>query len=340
MAKLDFSNKPTQIGAKKEKKETIEIKKDKSQIVKIPTSLLDIGENIRNEKTDSELEELADSIKEYGQLEPVIVYKNGDRYTVKIGSRRTKACMIYDIPTVDCIVTDEYKDEKERIILQAIENEHRNNMTPKERETYMSQLQEMGLSQIEIAKVLHKPKSWVTEALKALSIREENSDIFDEIEGETSTRATYDFGNFEEEEQKSIIEQTKKEGNTKEAFAKAVKDAKQKRKTEQEKNKDPEIEEQNESLNESFGIENDEDISVEFDETEEFNELENTDIDNVLENENQEKTLGIHMTFGIDEINKRLTLHSDKNDFETDVEKFVLTMISNYYIEKGYNIEF
>lgn len=339
MAKLDFSNKPTQIGAKKEKKESVELKEDKSQIVKIPTSLLDIGENIRNEKTDTELEELADSIKEYGQLEPVIVYKKGDRYTVKIGSRRTKACMIYDIPTVDCIISNEYKDEKERIILQAIENEHRNNMTPKERETYMNQLKDMGLSQIEIAKVLHKPKSWVSEALKALSIREENSDIFDEIEGETSTRATYDFGNFEKEEQKSIIEKTKKDGNTSDAFSKAVKEAKQKKKIEQE-NIDPDIEEQNESLNESFGIEKDEDISVEFDETDELNDFEGTDIDDVLEDENNEKTLGIHMTFGIDESKKKLTLHSDKKDFDTDIEKYVLRMISNYYIEKGYNIEF
>ena len=64
MAKLDFSKKPQNIGVKVEKKETVKFDSaDINRVVKIPTNLIDIGENIRNEKNDAELEEYRTSHK-------------------------------------------------------------------------------------------------------------------------------------------------------------------------------------------------------------------------------------------------------------------------------------
>ena len=308
MAKLDFSKKPQNIGVKVEKKETVKFDSaDINRVVKIPTNLIDIGENIRNEKNDAELEELAESIKEYGQLEPVIVYKEGERYTVKVGSRRTKACMVYDIPTVDCIIAEHaWKDEKERIILQAIENEHRINMSTKERETYIKKLQDMGMSNVEIAAALHKPKSMITEALKALEAREENADIFENLEGEATSRSAYDFGNLSEE-QKEKVKAEKERIKNKEK-------------------KEPEI--SNDEVNEMFDIDSDDsDIS------------DNVVFDDDEESENpKEVSLGINLNYSINETDKVFKWTSNKKEFNSKVEKFIINQIENFYLEEGYTI--
>ena len=326
MAKLDFSKKPQNIGVKVEKKETVKFDSaDINRVVKIPTNLIDIGENIRNEKNDAELEELAESIKEYGQLEPVIVYKEGERYTVKVGSRRTKACMVYDIPTVDCIIAEHaWKDEKERIILQAIENEHRINMSTKERETYIKKLQDMGMSNVEIAAALHKPKSMITEALKALEAREENADISAILEGEATSRSAYDFGNLSEEQKEKVKAETKEKGNTASAFQKAVKAEKERIKNKEKK--EPEI--SNDEVNEMFDIDSDDsDIS------------DNVVFDDDEESENpKEISLGINLNYSINETDKVFKWTSNKKEFNSKVEKFIINQIENFYLEEGYTI--
>lgn len=331
MPKLDFSKKPTNVGVKVEKKLSIkDTNIDSSKVVKIPVSLLEIGENIRNQKDDSELEELAESIKEYGQLEPVIVYKDGDKYVVKVGSRRARACIVHNIPTVDCIVSDNpWKDEKERIILQAIENEHRINMSTKERETYIKKLQDIGLSNNEIAAALHKPKSMISEALKALDARNENADIFENLDGETSTRSTYDFSTLSKEQKENVKEKVLENGNTADAFTQAVKEEKERIKKEKqakesEKNNSENI--TNDEVNSMFDIDESDDFDIiEFDDSEESEET-------------KETTIGINLKYSINETDKVFKWTCDRKTLTSKVEKFILKQIENFYIEEGYSI--
>ena len=77
--KLDFSNKNFNFSDDEEVK-NIEIKE--GSVIQIPLSQIELGENIRDVFTDdeSQLIQLGESIKEYGQLEPCIVYKENDKY--------------------------------------------------------------------------------------------------------------------------------------------------------------------------------------------------------------------------------------------------------------------
>ena len=120
MAKLNFANKSV-FGKQEEKNFNIEI--NDNSVIDIPIELIDIGENIRDMTTDQELEELGQTIREYGQIEPCIVHQEGERYVIEMGSRRYKACKLEDIPTLKCIVRPKFQSEKERIIIQAIEND-------------------------------------------------------------------------------------------------------------------------------------------------------------------------------------------------------------------------
>lgn len=196
----------------------------KNEIKKIPTHLIDIGENIRNTKTDyaEDLFELGQSIKSVGQLQPCIVYPRGDRYILKYGSRRFRACLQAGIPTVDCIISSEFKDEKERILTQAIENEHRKGMTDKEREKYICDLKNMGMSIEEIAKGLKKSKGWISKALKAYNLREKNAELLDGFTGEIDTATMYQFDKLSTENLNRIIEEAKNEDNKSETLGKKI----------------------------------------------------------------------------------------------------------------------
>lgn len=319
----DFSENPTDV----------EITSTES-IVKIPIELIDIGENIRTIETDDELllDDLAQTIKEYGQLQPVIVYKNNDRYTIEMGSRRYKACVKLGIPTLDCIVREGFKDEKERIITQAIENEHRKQMTAAEREKYIQKLSDMGMKDVEICKALRVSKSWITQSRKAFEARKD----FEFIPDNASTTDTYNASNLEQkqiDELKDFMNQPENKGNSKN-FKKKLSALTKPKHAENTESK-------NESDNSSIPQQNDSSASS-------SQELERQldDITFAIENEleiNDEQTneykLRINMCFTINDENKTLTFNDNEEDFDSDIQKFVLRQIKNYYMEKGYNVD-
>ena len=197
---------------------------EKNMVVQIPMDLIDIGENIRDLDANDELalSELGASIKEYGQIEPCVVYAKGDRFVLKVGSRRYKACVDAEIPTLKCIIENSFEDERDRIIKQAIENEHRKDMSPREREAYMAALLDLGMTQNDIAKSLHKGKGCVSEALRAYRIREENKDLFAGLIEEPCTRDVYNVGKLKTVELEKVIQEAKDNGGTKKEFKRAL----------------------------------------------------------------------------------------------------------------------
>ena len=188
----------------------------------IPTNQIVMEKNIRETYSDEDLEELGDDIKEHGQHEPCIVYQKKDKYVIKIGHRRYRACVLREIPTVDCIVKDNFKDEIDRILMQASENEQRLNLSPVEREKYLSELINLGMSQADIANRLHKNKGWVSEALKAYETRQANKDILSGLIEDPSTRDTWKASSLSTAELDDAVKEAQQEGGTKEAFKKAV----------------------------------------------------------------------------------------------------------------------
>ena len=190
--------------------------------VDLPIGMVTLDENIRDIYADDSLEELGDSILENGQIQPIVVYPRDGKYIVKVGHRRYKACLLRDIPTIKCIIQDDFEDEKQRIITQAIENEQRLNLSPRERERYIARLVELGLSQVEIARVLHKTKGWVSEALTSHKLVSKNKELFNGLSEEPSTRDAWKASTLSDEQLKSAVSEAKKGGGTRDAFKKAV----------------------------------------------------------------------------------------------------------------------
>jgi len=102
----------------------------REQFVFIPIYMLDYsGRNPRQEVGD--LQELADSIKEYGILEPIVVRPKADRFEIVAGERRFKAGLIAGLKEVPSIVknlSDMQADE-----IRLIENVQRQDLTDSEK---------------------------------------------------------------------------------------------------------------------------------------------------------------------------------------------------------------
>lgn len=234
--KLDFSNKKTFGIDNIPESKNNDIQLKEGSVVKIPLNLIDLGDNIRDLYDDEEdqLNELGLSIKTYGQLEPVIVFKTGDRYTLKIGSRRFKACQLQDIPTIDAVISTPFNDEIERIIVQAIENEQRKDMSSREREKYIGKLREFGLTNEDIAFRLHKSKSWISKVMQAHDFIKKNEDIFTGLDFTPNTETVYTASKLEPKKLDEILDNIKESNNKKSDFEKSIKNeySEQKKKAE------------------------------------------------------------------------------------------------------------
>ncbi len=115
---------------------------------------------------EDKLQELAESIKENGIIQPIIVHKRGlNDYVLVAGERRWRAARMAGLREVPAIVRTL---DKEKQLKQAlIENIQRENLNPLEEATaYQQLLDEYGLTQEEVAKVLGKSRSAVANTLR------------------------------------------------------------------------------------------------------------------------------------------------------------------------------
>lgn len=115
------------------------------------------------------LEELADSIANYGILQPIIVQKKDDYYAIIAGERRWRAAKLARCKEVPVIIR-EYSD-KERMEIALIENIQRENLNPiEEALAYQSLIQEFNLKHEEIAERVSKSRSAITNTMRLLKL--------------------------------------------------------------------------------------------------------------------------------------------------------------------------
>lgn len=124
------------------------------------------------------LEELAESIKEFGLLEPVIVRKKGAAFELAAGERRVRAAELAGLEAIPAIVR-EYGD-LEMMQVALIENLQRENLNPmEEAEGYQSLIDEFGLTQNEVAESVGKKRSTVANALRLLNLGKEERGLLE-----------------------------------------------------------------------------------------------------------------------------------------------------------------
>lgn len=119
-----------------------------------------------------ELEELADSIKRNGLLQPILVSAKGDGYEVIAGERRLRASKIAGLSKVPIIVKQTNKNKKLELAL--IENIQREDLNPMEEAySYQRILDTQGISHSELASIVSKGRSTITNTLRLLELPED-----------------------------------------------------------------------------------------------------------------------------------------------------------------------
>jgi ParB family chromosome partitioning protein len=120
--------------------------------------------NSRSIYDDESLNELAQSLKELGVLQPICVRPDGDRYTVVFGNRRLKAAARAQLPEIPCTI--QVANEDRAFLLNAVENLHRQQLTGGERVRAIERLAATNLSVTEISLRTGFNKSTISRWLK------------------------------------------------------------------------------------------------------------------------------------------------------------------------------
>ena len=115
------------------------------------------------------LEELAESIKEYGLIQPIIVTEKEGYYSIIAGERRWRACKLAGLDEIPVIVRED--DEKKNNEIALIENIQREDLNPFEKALGIKNLMNTyGLTQEEVAKKLGKSRSAVANTIRVLNL--------------------------------------------------------------------------------------------------------------------------------------------------------------------------
>lgn len=123
----------------------------------------------RKKFSEETLKELSDSIKEYGVIQPILVYEENNDYFLIAGERRLRASKIANMPTIKAIVVD-IKPEKLRE-LALIENIQREDLNPIDLAmSYEMLIKEYNITQEDLANRLNKSRSQITNTISLLRL--------------------------------------------------------------------------------------------------------------------------------------------------------------------------
>jgi len=115
------------------------------------------------------IQELADSIKKYGVLQPLLVQKKGERYEIIAGERRWRAAKEAGLKEVPVVIREYTKQQSMEIAL--IENVQREDLNPiEEAIAYQQLMEEFDLTQEEIAERVSKNRATVTNSIRLLKL--------------------------------------------------------------------------------------------------------------------------------------------------------------------------
>lgn len=126
-------------------------------------------EQPRKEFREEQLQELAESIRQYGVLQPLLVQKRGDYYEIIAGERRWRAAKLAGIKEVPVVIR-EYS-EQETVEIALIENVQREDLNPiEEAVAYQRLVQEFHMKQEEIAERVSKNRATIANSIRLLNL--------------------------------------------------------------------------------------------------------------------------------------------------------------------------
>lgn len=187
--------------------------------IKVPLSCLKITDNVRMNFDEAEIEELANSIRQNGLMNPITVRPpetdaDGNKtYEVIAGGRRIRAHQWLcehgdDFSLIECCIRT-----GDKWALQMIENIQRTDLTPREKENAVAKALEEGLTQTQIADKLSKPIQWVSDIVAGAKIRKV-ADAAGLNTEEITTKTLSQLRSIPEEKLESCLTQLIAEGGT------------------------------------------------------------------------------------------------------------------------------
>lgn len=118
------------------------------------------------------LEELTQSIKEKGIIQPILVRRRGDYYELIAGERRFRAAQILNLPEIPAIIKD--VEDEDSLELSLIENIQRQDLNPmEEARAYKYLIDKFNLTQERVSEALGKARVSVTNTLRLLNLPQE-----------------------------------------------------------------------------------------------------------------------------------------------------------------------
>jgi len=126
---------------------------------------------------DVELEELAESIRQQGLIQPIVVRpRNDGTFEILAGERRWRACKLVGMEMIEAIVKD--VDDQAALALSLIENIQRENLNPmEEAEGYQRLIDDFGLKQSLIGQLVGKSRSRISRLLSLISLPESMKEL-------------------------------------------------------------------------------------------------------------------------------------------------------------------
>ena len=126
-------------------------------------------EQPRKNFDEDSLQELAESLKQFGMLQPILVQNRGDYYEIIAGERRWRAAKIAGLKEVPVIVRE--LTDQEIVEISLIENIQREDLNPiEEAQAFQQLIQEFHLTQEEIANRVSKNRATITNSMRLLKL--------------------------------------------------------------------------------------------------------------------------------------------------------------------------
>ena len=153
---------------------------NKESIFNIELSLIKPNENQpRQEFEENSLEELKNSIKQYGVIQPIVVRKKEEKYEIIAGERRWRAAKAAKLKEIPCIIKD--VNDKQAMKLALIENIQRENLNPiEEAHAFKELMKDYKLTQEELADEIGKSRSYIANIIRLLNLDKEIVDYIAE----------------------------------------------------------------------------------------------------------------------------------------------------------------
>lgn len=198
---------PNALGETKTKKEAVaKAKSEATTEEKEPQTLVKITkvepnrEQPRKNFDEDALQELADSIKQFGLLQPILVQDRKDYYEIIAGERRWRAAKLAGLKEVPVIIRN--YTEQEIVEISLIENIQREDLNPvEEAMAYKRLIDEFHLKQDEIAERVGKSRTAVTNAMRLLKLSEKVQQmLIDEMITAGHARAILSIADKEKQE--------------------------------------------------------------------------------------------------------------------------------------------